>query len=202
MSEVNRMRNEDKRDFFRIDDEVNLVYKKIDVTLATEPSHVTDDILGNFSLFSVLRTISKESASLLNRLERSQPEVTDYLRLVDNKVDLIAQTIIMQDSRLKVKNTRNVNLSAGGVGFYSEQKLEKGDFLEIKILLVTSMVVIVTYGEVVYCKSSQPDDNQHPYFIGVEYVNMKDQDRELLIKHVSKRQLQQIRDQREGGNRL
>jgi hypothetical protein len=62
------------------------------------------------------------------------------------------------------------------------------------------MAVIVAYGKVVYCKKSQSGDQQFPYLVGVDYVNMKDQDRELLIKHVVKKQMQQLRDKKESGN--
>jgi hypothetical protein len=57
--------------------------------------------------------------------------------------------------------------------------------------------VVVACGKVVYCKKSQSDEGRHPFTIGVDYVNIKDQDRELLIKHVVKRQLQQIRENKE-----
>ena len=59
------------------------------------------------------------------------------------------------------------------------------------------MAVIVTYGKVIYCKEKQPPDNKFTHVVGVNYINMKEQDRELLIKHVVKRQMQQIRENKE-----
>jgi hypothetical protein len=35
-----------------------------------------------------------------------------------------------------------------------------------------------------------------PFQIGIDYVNLQEQDREVLIKHVVKRQMQQIREQK------
>lgn len=191
---------EERRRFFRIDDEVNLFYQKVDEKTVLEPSYISDNVLSNCSLSSALDMLSQDSATLLYRLERNHPDVAEYLKLIDSKVDLIAQAIMLQGGQFKENDTRNANLSAAGIAFESEQCLETGDYLEIKMLLVHCMAVIVAYGKVVYCKDSPSGDGQYPYLVGVDYVNMKDQDRELLIKHVVKKQLQQIRDRKEAAN--
>ncbi|TRW89991.1 PilZ domain-containing protein [Candidatus Methylobacter oryzae] len=197
MDNINTTKSEDRRGFFRIDDEVNLFYKKIDAKLAEEPHHVSDNILNSCSLTTALETVSEESNLLLYRLEKSMPEVADYLRIVDKKIDLLAQAIMMQGSDFKENNTRNVNISATGIAFDCEEILKEGDYLEIKILLISYMTAIVTYGKVIYCKNSQSDNSQYPYVVGVNFINMKDEDREMLIKYVVKEQLHQIRDKKQ-----
>lgn len=191
-------KSEDRRGFFRIDDEVSLFYKKIDESLVTEPHHISDNILNNCSLSTALETLSQESTLLLHRLEKTLPDdMADYLRLIDTKIDLLAQAIIMQGAQVKESETRNVNISATGMAFNCEEQLKAGDYLEIKMLLISSMAVIVTYGRVVYCKNKVSNDSQYPYPVGVDFINMKDEDRELLIKYVVKKQLQQIRDKKQ-----
>ncbi|MDP1774848.1 MAG: PilZ domain-containing protein [Methylobacter sp.] len=193
------MKTEERRSFFRIDDEVNLFYKKIDEQLVTEPHHVSDNILNSCSLTTALEMVSQESMSLLHRIEKNLPDVADYLRLIGTKIDLIAQAVMMQGFQFKESETRNVNISATGMAFNCEEQLKAGDYLEIKILLVSSMAVIVTYGKVIYSKNSESSDIQYPYFVGVDFIDMKDEDRELLIKYVVKKQLQQIRDKKQVG---
>lgn len=190
-------RAEDRRGFFRIDDEVSLFYKKIDEKQVVEPHHVSDNILTSCSLSTALEMVSQDSALLLHRLEKNQPEVADYLRLLDTKIDLIAQAVMMQGFQVKENDTRNVNVSATGIAFNCEELLKAGDHLEIKMMLISSMAVIVTYGRVVYCNKGQSNDSQYPYFVGVDFINMKDEDREMLIKYVVKKQLQQIRDKKQ-----
>lgn len=197
MSMINMARDEDRRGFFRIDDEVSLFYKKIDEKRVTEPHQVSDNILTSCSLSTALEMVSQDSALLLHRLEKNQPEVADYLRLLDTKIDLIAQAVMMQGFQVKENDTRNVNVSATGIAFNCEEALKTGDYLEIKMMLISSMAVIVTYGKVVYCKNGQSNDSQYPYFVGVDFLNMKDEDREMLIKYVVKKQLQQIRDRKQ-----
>jgi len=201
MDKINVMKTEERRGFFRIDDEVNLFYKKIDEKLVTEPHHVSDNILNSCSLSTALEMVSQESSLLLHRIEKNLPDVADYLRLIDSKIDLIAQAVMMQGFQFKESDTRNVNISATGMAFNCEEALRQGDYLEIKMLLVSSMAVIVTYGKVVYSKNSQSNDSQYPYFVGVDFIDMKDEDRELLIKYVVKKQLQQIRDKKQINNK-
>ena len=201
MDKINMTKTEDRRGFFRIDDEVNLFYKKIDEKRVTEPHLISDNILNNCSLSTALEMVSQESALLLHRVEKNLPDVADYLRLIDTKIDLLAQAIMMQGFQFKENETRNVNISATGMAFNCAEVLKEGDYLEIKMLLISSMAVIVTYGRIVYCKNSQTDDSQDPYFVGVDFINMKDEDREMLIKYVVKKQLQQIRDKKQIDNK-
>ena len=190
----------DRRGFFRVDDEVNVSYKKIDEKQVNEPHHVSDNILNSCSLSTTLETISQESTILLRRLDKNLPEVADYLRLIDTKIDLLAQAITMQGFQIKENNTRKINMSATGIAFGCEDALTEGDYLEIKILLISCMRVIVTYGRVVHCQNKPSNDSPYPYFVGVNFINMKDEDREILIKYVVKEQLQQIRDKKQATN--
>ena len=70
-------------------------------------------------------------------------------------------------------------------------------YLEIKMLLVHSTVVITTYAKVIHCSKNPDTSSNYHYVIGLDYVNMKESDRDLLSKHVAKKQLQQIRQQKE-----
>ncbi|MBL6987016.1 MAG: PilZ domain-containing protein [Methylobacter sp.] len=198
---MDKTKTAERRGFFRIDDEVNLFYKKIDEKQVSEPHHVSDNVLNSCSLSTALEIVSKDSAMQLHRLEKILPDVADYLRLIETKIDLLAQAIVMQGHQFKDSETRNVNISASGMAFNCEEMLKEGDYLEIKMLLVSSMAVIVTYGRVVYCRKSQTNDGKFPYFVGVDFTNMKDDDRELLIKYAVKKQLQQIREKQQDINK-
>ncbi len=150
MDKVNMMKNKNRRVFFRIYDEVNLFYQKIDEQPATEPQPVFDNIFSN------------QSALLLPK----------------------------PDLQFNEHETCNVNISASGMAFNCDDALKEGDYLIIKILLASGIEIIVNC-KVVYSKNSRSSDIQHPYFVGTHFINMKDEDRELLNKHVNKKRLQQ-----------
>jgi c-di-GMP-binding flagellar brake protein YcgR len=190
---VNPVRGEDRRRFFRIDDEVNLTYRKVEEQEVSDPSYVSDDFLSNSVLAAGMDALNQEAQLILRRLEKANSDVADYLKLMDDKIDLIARSVLLQENDFSVDNTREVNISATGLAFVCQEALNADDFLEIKMLLPSNMAIVVTYGKVVYRKKNHSDNSEYPYVVGLDYVNMKEQDRELLIKHVVKRQMQQIR---------
>jgi len=169
MDKFNVTKNKNRRGFFRIYDEVNLFYKKIDETLLTEPQPVFDNLLNNSSFSTHIETALQNSATQLPKLERNRP-----------------------DLQFRGNETRDVNISAGGMAFNCEDALKEGDYLAIRILLVSSMTEIVTYGTVVYCKNNELNDSQYPYFVGAHFMNMEAEDRESLIKHVAKKRSRQL----------
>jgi len=188
---------EEKRRYFRVNDTINLLHKVIDEHALDRLSHVSNDVLSNCSLTSALDVLSQDARMLMSRLERRDPEIAEYLRIMDTKINLIAQAITIQDDQFSEHDTRDVVLSATGLAFSNEVAIKQGELLELRMLLTSCMAVIVAYGRVVQCKDISQDNPGRPFAVCVEYINMKDDDRELLIKHVVKKQLQQIRDKYE-----
>jgi c-di-GMP-binding flagellar brake protein YcgR len=188
---------DDRRRFFRIDDEVNLFYKVVDEQEVLSASQVTNDLLSNCSLVTALDMLDQESRLVMYRIEKNDPEIAEYLKIQESKVSLIAQAVMTQGNDFSKGDMRNANISASGLAFECENLIKEGELLEIKLLLTSCLAVIVIYGKVIYCKETEKDETAMPYLIGVDYINMKEQDREVLIKHVVKRQMQQIRENKE-----
>jgi c-di-GMP-binding flagellar brake protein YcgR len=118
----------------------------------------------------------------------------EYLKIIDSKINLITQALTAQDEAFSEHDMREVSLSAAGVAFTNDKPIQVGELLELRMLLTSCLAVIVAFARVVQCKDISKDNPQNPFAICVEYVNMKEEDRELLIKHVIKKQMQQLRD--------
>ncbi len=193
-----RQLSDERRHFFRINDSVNLSYRFIDEQQTKYPIQAASSLLDNCSLASALELIAEESATVYNKLEKVHSDFADYLKLLNIKVDLIAQAVIaLSSGEVKENETRNANVSVSGLGFECNEQLKVGQYLEIKMLLVHSTVVITTYAKVIHCSKNPDTASNYQYVIGLDYVNMKESDRDLLSKHVAKKQLQQIRQQKE-----
>jgi hypothetical protein len=152
MDKVNMTTNQNRRGSFRIHDEVNLFYKKIDEKSATEPQPIPI-------------TTGKEAqdAALTNGMAA--------------------------DVQFNKNETCDINISASGLAFNCDAALKEGDCLMVKIMLASGKKPIVAPCQVVYCRSSQANDSECPYFVGAHFINMKDEDQELLIEHVDKKRL-------------
>jgi hypothetical protein len=172
MEKVNMRKSKNRRGYFRIYDEVNLSYKKVDEKWVTDQHPILDNALNDHSFSTDSESVPQDPVSSLPRLERDLP-----------------------DLEFKEHESHNVNISVSGMAFKCNDALNEGDFLVIKISLASSMAVIVTYSQVVYCKDLQsddsPNDSPHPYFVGTHFINMNHDDRALLIKHMDKKRVLQ-----------
>jgi hypothetical protein len=154
-------------------------------------------VLSNCSLKTALEVLAQDARSLMARLERRDPEMCEYMRIMDTKINLIAQAIIVDNGDFSEQDSRDVVLSATGLAFHNQAGIKDGQLIELRMLLTSCMAVIIAYGRVVQCRHNPEKNPLQPYEICVEYVNLKEDDRELLIKHVVKKQLQQLRDKYE-----
>jgi hypothetical protein len=188
----------DRRRFFRINDEVDLYFRKIAEQEAQEVSHIDENVLTGSALPQIMAAVDQEMDGLLKRVAAAQPEAAQYLKLLNYKIDMLVQCLLHQDDLAKEKNSCYVNLSASGLAFGSEQALNEGDFLELKILLPASRALVTTCCRVVQCRLNPSKEQRYPYVVSVDYMNMKEEDREILIKHVIKRQLAQLREHKAG----
>lgn len=163
MDKVNKTENKNRRAFFRIYDEVNLFYQKIDEKQLAElrPHPANRYPAGD-------GPVTRNSA--LPKLARDLPE-----------------------DQFKENETCNINISTSGMAFSSDHTLQEGDILLIQVQLVSSMAVIQTYATVVYCKDNQPYDTEYPYFIGTHFIDMEDDYRSLLKTHIEKKHNKDVR---------
>lgn len=187
--------DQDRRNYFRIDDEISLVYQLV----ADDTRIPNDDELESyydfrFSLLSHLNEIDSKVESKLSNIRRNDPNVADYLETINKKFELLAKLMIFQDTPPE-QHTQQVNISAGGLAFKAPEQIELGRLLEIKFVIYPSLIGVMVFGKVVACRSAGDDSGE--YIIAVEFESIKESDREMLIRHILNKQVQQIKEQRE-----
>ncbi len=198
MSSNTNLKSQERRRFFRIDDDINLFYKIIDAKQANAPSNVASDALEGCTLSTAWHILTQEAKILHPRIEIKDPEIAEYFKLLNTKLDLIGGAFIAQETNPNDHKIRNVNLSASGVAFDNDEPLNLGEYLEVKMVLSNIVAVISLQAKVVSCKkNADHQSDKAQYLISVDYVNIKEQDRELLIQYIVQRQKQQIRAQKE-----
>jgi c-di-GMP-binding flagellar brake protein YcgR len=145
---------------------------------------------------SNIASINQNMAGIMHRIEGGEPDIAAYLKAINSKIDIIGRALLSKDNELAEHPAQPVNISASGMAFYSPSPVEKGAILELRLLLVPSFTGIVTFGEVVGCDSVQ-DPNGYSNLIRLNFINMVERDRDLLIRHVIKRQGEFLRKRRE-----
>jgi c-di-GMP-binding flagellar brake protein YcgR len=189
--------NSERRSFFRVDDSISLSYQKITKQQMEEKIEREDiEPEGSFTVMSNIASINQNMAGIMHRIEGGEPDIAAYLKAINSKIDIIGRALLSKDNELAEHPAQPVNLSASGMAFYSPNPVEKGAILELRLLLVPSFTGIVTFGEVVGCDSVK-DPNGYDNLIRLNFINMVERDRDLLIRHVIKRQGEFLRKRRE-----
>lgn len=184
--------NSERRRYFRIEDEVILFFREVRPEEVPEYGTFQEQDLDAFTLSSKLDLLTSESRPMLRRIEREYPEVGGFLRIMEQKIDLVARTILTRETELLEQPTRRVSLSASGLAFESDAPFHVGRVLELKMVLPPTLAGVLAYGNVVYCRPASPGNPA--YNIAVDFIGLRERDRELLIRHVVKRQMRQLRD--------
>ncbi len=188
----------ERRNFFRVDDSVSLSYHPIsEQEMQEKISRVDVELEGSFTVMSSIASINQNMAGIMHRIEGSEPDIAEYLKAINNKIDILGRALLTKDNALAEQPAQPVNLSASGMAFYSSEPVDAGSFLELRLLLIPSFTGIVTFGEVVGCDSVDDAVGGFGYFIRINFMHMRESDRDLVIRHVVKRQGEYLRRRRE-----
>jgi hypothetical protein len=122
--------------------------------------------------------------------------VADFLKILEQKIDLVARALLSSETDMASQRTSHVSLSASGLAFDVDTGFNVGDVLELKMILPPALVGIIAFGRVVYCKQNR-DEVLPPFHVAVDFIGLRERDRELLIRHIVKKQLQQLRDKKQ-----
>jgi len=195
VSLISMDRTDERRRYFRIDDEIILFFREIPADQVPQGETFQEHAVDPFSLSSRLDLLTVESRAHLRRIERDYPAVADFLKVLEQKIDLIVQALLSSETDLASQPTSRVSLSASGLAFDSGTGFKVASVLELKMILPPALVGITAYGRVVYCKQNR-DEKLPPFHTAVDFIGLRERDRELLIRHVVKKQLQQLRDKK------
>ncbi len=190
---------DDRRNFFRVDDTIRLSLARVPEDEFEERVERLDhDRAGNFTVMSSLAAITAQMTIGLRRIENRDPDLAAYLRAIDQKIEVIGRAFIAEESDEIAKQAVPVNLSAGGMCVGSHEAFAPGSHVEIRMLLFPSFTGLMIYGTVIDSAAPKVDDGQEvqrfEQLVRVEFTHIREQDRELLIRHLLRRQSDQLRD--------
>ena len=186
------MQGRDRRRYFRVQDNIVLRYREIEESeLPASPEEVETELETAFDQVHDFIGLDREDLDLLNAIEARIPEVGQYLRRLERRLENLARGLFLAGDEHYSLPTQQVDISASGIGFVSDEPLESGSLLEMRLIMLPSYLGILTYGRVAHCK---PDNDQPDgYQIGTEFTLMRESDREALIQHILRKQMEQIR---------
>ncbi|MDH5357792.1 MAG: PilZ domain-containing protein [Gammaproteobacteria bacterium] len=189
--------NSANRKFFRIDDIVFIELKPInDDEVAKLAKSIMEPVhSANYQHKSQMHTLQNAFTHLTDHINLHDREIARALRLLDEKVNLLANTVQQQlnsvdaDSRKPIK----ANLSAGGIAFTIDKKIEAGKNVELNLELRPSGALIHAIANVVSCEKAPDAPEETPFLLKLVFNHMSDLDRNLLVKHTLSLQAEALR---------
>ncbi len=189
--------SEERRKYFRIDDEVILHYREVPEGVANASNSPERDAPADgFTLGSRFAALNQDLTSLMRVIKSESTATARYLSVIDVKLNMLAQVLLSQESIMANQPARNVNISAGGIAFTTDCLLNTGSDLELQMILLPEMIGLTTFGRVVVSGPSEEDPSDSRYRHSVEFVGLREVYRDLIVRHVRRREQEMLRKER------
>lgn len=174
----------EKREYFRVDDVLPVAVRKQSNEAALK-SVVTP-------------RANVEITGLELSDDKIHPKIIKLLLEMNNKLNILIESLSQrtEDKAQRLQN-KKVNISASGMCFTVDEKVDTGDTIEVKMFLPTvPPVEVLTYGMVVRAKAI--GNNQ--YEVAVHFHDMEESVRDEIIQYALNRQREAIKIQRKGND--
>lgn len=190
---------EERRRFFRIDDTLGICWRILSDQEAKSFAERVNQHGGNFDLAS---NFDNRIHTLLEACRVQNPVAAELLDLMNKKLNLVIRQLDVDAALLQkiAYDLKQVNISACGLAFASNEPLQAGAMLQLDLLLQPGDSHVVAMAKVVACEKLEDagHDAEGKWFLRLDFVELNANDQELLIQHVVKRQSNQLRERRAG----
>ncbi len=187
------MGTQERRRFFRINDSLKLSYRELsDEELEQQVEGDTPQ-----NPLASLYTCDPRIAEIIEHINNTAPELSELAGLLNKKIDSVINLLAVESGIIHdvAYHMHEVNVSACGIGFQSDEPFAVGAVMSIDMILTPTDQHIVAVGKVVSCEAeSNTESNAH--YVRVDFENISSVDQEMLIQHLVKRQLVLHREQK------
>ena len=187
---------EERRRYFRINDQIIVVYEVIDYeTFLDAGRKLQHGEVSQDKQLQALYQLDRDIQYKIKQLKDVAADFAEVLQLLNNKINLISHTLpqaAQETPDISGEPLQEVNLSGSGMALYLPESLALGQHLYLHLLLPDSFQDIFCYGTVVRSDWRA----ERGYMIGVDFTYILEEQREAIIKHVIRRQTEQLRARR------
>jgi PilZ domain len=181
------MMSDERRRFFRIDDEAEISFKTL--------SEAEFQTWGNGQKDEEIEEQAKletEISMTLANLKSQQPQLAKICELLNQKINLVINNNSKAHGFIEDGELKPINLSACGIAFHTSEDIEQDQNMLLQLKLKPSNVSIVTTGKVV---SSDLANGKN--IIRVDFQDIGDSNQDLLMQHLFQVQSRELKKQKE-----
>lgn len=189
--------SDERREYFRIDDEIALDYRLIsDDEVDRLVEKIQSRQVDRFTAASSFAATTRQMTHVMHKVQSESAELARCLQAIDQKLNMVAQLFVTEEMELNEQPTLEVSLSAGGVAFRAQHEIGMDSLLELRMVLFPSLVGILTVSRVIHCERINDANQQFPWQIAVVYEHLRESDREHLVRHIMAKETQRLRGER------
>lgn len=191
--------NEERRRYFRIDDTLGVCFRRLSPGEVANFAERAAQHGGNFDLAS---NFDNRIQTLLDACRIQSPVAAEILDLMNKKLNVVIRQLDVESELLQsiAYELKQVNVSACGMAFNCSEQFNRGDILQVDLLLKPADLHVVSMAEVVACESLEDGGSgEAGFFLRLNFVELNPNDQELLIQHVVKRQSTLLKERRRSG---
>ena len=172
---------QEKRQFFRIQQDVVFNYCAVsnDNVMHNRPE-LHFEHSETLCLFSEFQQIENTSAPILDTIQQESPLIADYLGTINQKLNLVCQQILANQSSVHDIDSGKIDISQGGFGFQCDSPIGVESWLAVKLIFLPSYTGVISYGQVT--RNAMQEDGS--YLIGVRFHNLTDEQSKLIAKQI------------------
>jgi len=184
---------DDRREWIRIDDNLLLEYRLLSDSADVPPPGlppVTPDVIAS--------AVGKPTADLLARSGEAltASPLLPWVMKVDWLLEAMLKTLAtLHPECMAIARVTSVNISGGGISFVSLRQFAVGDQLALKVIL-PPFTPIQTVAKVI---RAAPSADREGFSLATEFVDLRADDQEHLIRHILHAQAERLRARRAAG---
>ena len=190
---INKLEREQRKSF-RINDRIALHLRPLEDAeyrqAITQPPNAQHK---QRTLNSILNGADSHRGTL-RHIRDSDPAVASYLQNLESQIEALARLLTLDLSNAPDAPTHDVNISGNGLYFQHPQALAEKSHVSLEMQLFPSRTCLSLLAIVVRCaplKHAAKDGER--FSIAVDYCDVHEDDRELLIHHIHNLQLSRVR---------
>ena len=182
--------SDERRRYFRIESIVGLKTNKI---AREELEHKLENFWSDRHQFSLRNQFNHQLEQHLadfRKIENKMPELARYLTVLQKQIDQVS-ALVQPDQNSAERNQQQVNISAQGIAYSSDEKVVVGDTVELDLELTETGQKTLIFARVIEVEKNTSDD-QGQYKISLDFEHIYEVDREILAKYIHAKQLSNI----------
>lgn len=187
----------ERRRYFRIDDRALIKYRVIAAAaLDTARAEITAQRVRADNLGDALHSLDLRLSELGAAVRRESRVIADAFDLLNRKLTLLAGVVALESTvggeHEQCEHQPSViNLSAAGLAVQATLALQADTWLAIDLVLLPGNQLMRAIGRVIECRP-----HAEGYAIGIEFDGLSEEERDILVAYVLRKQAQVLRGER------